>query len=514
MLLSFSLTEKGSPTTVTLFIEELENIPKLANTPYYVNRNNWKSISVIYKGEAFNQTKRLLFNYNGETDSIELNTELSEFIEGDTLSIVRVRVEDKADGFLLINRDEIPDAEDLDILFNEAVDFIVEGLLDVPFVENAVDGTKFNGDPFAQNIVVQSNGKILVGGAFTSYAGTSGRNYLVRLNVDGTIDTSFCNNAVDGSKFNNVVYSISVQPDGKILVGGDFTSYAGTSGRNYLVRLNSDGTLDTVFCNNAVDGEKIPVLIGVSSTQQDNKVLIGGGAGSTIIFRRLNEDGTTDTSFQNNLTSFTSEAVGSRVWDIKIQPDGKILVCGGFINYQTSNQNRLIRLNNDGTLDSSFTTNASASNKFNSIVRHIALQPDGKIVVVGDFTPYGGISGRNMVIRLNSDGTLDTAFCNNAVDGSKFNSSTYTALILPNSKIAIGGIFFNYAGVTGRDRFVILNADGTLDTSFCNNAVDGSKFNNPVFGVAVNAQTSTVLVGGNFTNYAGTTGRNRLIRLV
>jgi uncharacterized delta-60 repeat protein len=308
---------------------------------------------------------------------------------------------------------------------------------------------KFDSSVYA--ISIQSDGKILVGGNFKNYASTFNRNRLVRLNSDGTLDTAFTANSSDGDKFNSSIQSIAIQSDGKILVGGDFTNYAGTNNRNRLVRLNSDGTLDTTFTANASDGNK----------------------------------------FNNPIQS------------IAIQSDGKILFGGDFINYANNmSLNFLVSLNSDGTLDTAFTNNSSVGRKFNDTVFTIAIQSDGKILVGGGFTNYAGTTDRNRLIRLNSDGTLDTTFTANASDGAKFNSSIQSIAIQSDGKILVGGNFTNYAGTNNRNRLVRLNSDGTLDTTFTANASDGAKFNNNIQSIAIQSD-GKILVGGGFASLYG-----------
>src|SRR5437899_2664542 len=113
------------------------------------------------------------------------------------------------------------------------------------------------------SLAVQADGKILVGGGFFTTLGGQSRNYIGRLNADGTLDTSFNPGA------NSVVYSLAVQADGKILVGGIFTALAG-NGRNHIGRLNADGTLDTSFNPGAND------LVGSLAVQADGRILVGG----------------------------------------------------------------------------------------------------------------------------------------------------------------------------------------------------------------------------------------------
>ncbi len=135
------------------------------------------------------------------------------------------------------------------------------------------------------SIAVQSDGKILIGGVFTTYAGTT-RQRVARLNIDGSLDTSFDSS----SGASSIVSLIAVQSDGKILIGGGFNTYAGTT-RRYVARLKSDGSLDTTFDSSS--GANI-YLYSIA-VQSDGKILIGGGfttyAGTTRQYiARLTED--------------------------------------------------------------------------------------------------------------------------------------------------------------------------------------------------------------------------------
>ncbi len=112
------------------------------------------------------------------------------------------------------------------------------------------------------SVAVQADGKILLAGQFTSVGGTA-RNYIARLNADGSLDPGFNPNA------NDIVYSLAVQADGKILLGGMFTTVGGTA-RNYIARLNADGSLDSGFNPNA-SGTVYSVAV-----QADGKILLGG----------------------------------------------------------------------------------------------------------------------------------------------------------------------------------------------------------------------------------------------
>ncbi|MBU0568898.1 delta-60 repeat domain-containing protein [bacterium] len=196
-----------------------------------------------------------------------------------------------------------------------------------------------------ESIAVQTDGKILVGGTFAtiggyfSIIGGKTRNYIARLNPDGTPDAGFNPNVNDG------IRSVVVQPDGKILIGGGFTKIAGKT-RNYIARLNPDGTLDITFDPSPnVNGSIHSIAV-----QPDGKIFVGGYspsiAGKKIA--RLNPDGTLDTTFDPNVNAHFG--IGS----ILIQPDGKVLIGGHFPTIAGLTRDNITRLNPDGTLDTTF----------------------------------------------------------------------------------------------------------------------------------------------------------------
>ena len=335
------------------------------------------------------------------------------------------------------------------------------------------DGFNFNVNAFAE----QSDGKILVGGGFTLYNGlTQWR--IARLNSNGSLDTSF----VIGTGFDANVNTLVIQPDGKILVGGGFTSYKSLT-QIRIARLNTDGSLDTSF----VIGTGFNSIIYSIVLQPDGKILVGGGFtaynGTTqnrIV--RLNSDGSLDTSFIVG-TGFNTD-----VRSIIVQTDGKILVGGTFITYNGTTQNRIARLNTDGSLDTSFIVGTG----FNSNVYSVVLQPDDKILVGGVYGSYNGIV-QNQLARLNIDGSLDTSF----IVGSGFSGSAVNAISLQSdNKILVGGDFVFYKGTVIGEKIVRLNEDGSLDTSF----ITMSGFSNSVL-VIKQLTTSKILVGGVFTTY-------------
>jgi uncharacterized delta-60 repeat protein len=308
-------------------------------------------------------------------------------------------------------------------------------------------GTGFSGGTVVP-ITLQSDGKILVGGNFTTYSGAS-QNRLIRLNSNGSKDTSFN----IGTGFSGQVIPIALQSDGKVLAGGAFGFFTGTT-QNRLIRLNSDGSKDTSFNIGTGFGGAGATTLSIV-IQSDGKVLVGGvfttfsGVSQNRLIR-LNSDGSKDISFDIG-TGFNNT-----VNSIALQSDGKVLVGGGFTTFTGTTQNRLIRLNSDGSKDTSFDIGTG----FDINVTEIAIQSDGKILAGGGFTTYSGAS-QNRLIRLNSDGSKDTSFD----IGTGFDNTVNSIALQSDGKVLVGGNFTTYSGST-QIRLIKLNSDGSKDTSF------------------------------------------------
>jgi uncharacterized delta-60 repeat protein len=335
-----------------------------------------------------------------------------------------------------------------------------------------------------------------IGGDFTTYRGIT-QNRLVLLNSDGTKDTAF--NIEDG--FDSGVYSIVPLPGGKFLIAGAFTTYRGVSA-NGIIRLNSDGTRDTTFDMGAGFNGAVYLI----ALQPDGKCVVVGGftqyrSLDSKAIVRINPDGTKDTSF--NTGTFPTEGFSNAFVEyISIRPDGKFLVGGDFTSYSGSNAARIIRLNSDGTRDMTFDMGTG----FNGLVSMMAVQSDGKILVGGAFQTYQGDSA-NRIIRLNSDGTRDTTFDM----GTGFDGYTIKAInVQSNGKIWVGGFFQNYQGVPA-SRIIVLNSDGSRDTAFDM----GTGFNFPVYSNGAIRPDDKLIIGGYFTEYNGSAAdtANRIILL-
>ena len=333
---------------------------------------------------------------------------------------------------------------------------------------------------------IQSDGKIIIGGYFTTFNGTA-KNRIARLNSNGSLDNTFN----IGTGANNTVSSVAIQSDGKIVTGGDFITYNGISAVR-VVRINSDGSIDNTF--NAGTGAN--TYVSSVRLQADGKVIIGGffttyDGGPKVRIARANSDGSPDLTFN------AGTGANSFIIAIAVQSDSKIIATGDFISYNGSEANRIVRINSDGSIDNSFVSGTGA----NALISAAALQSDGKIVIGGNFTTYNG-SSRNYIARINSDGSLDNTF--NVGTGA--NASVYAIAIQSDGKVLIAGNFSSYNG-TARNRIVRINSDGSLDNTFS----IGTGANAMITSMILQSD-GKVLIGGNFNDYNGTS-INRIARL-
>ncbi|MEQ1750695.1 MAG: choice-of-anchor D domain-containing protein, partial [Prosthecobacter sp.] len=358
---------------------------------------------------------------------------------------------------------------------------------------------------------VQPDGKTIIAGSFSSVLGQA-RGNIARLNADGSLDAGF------DPKANGEVACVAVQADGKILLGGLFTTLQPNgaviaTSRSRIARLNADGSLDTGFDPNASSAVRSVAL------QTDGKILLGGGftslkpngaasATSRSRIARLNVDGTLDTGFDPK--------ANGEVASVVVQADGRILLGGVFTTLQpngaasVTSRNRIARVYADGTLDTGFDPKAS------NTVSSVAVQADGRILLGGTFTslqPNGAASPtlRNCIARVYADGTLDTGF------DPKASNAVNSMAVQADGRILLVGSFTTLqpngaASATSRNRIARVFADGTLDTGF------DPKADNVVYSVAVQAD-GKILLGGFFTNLqpngaASATARHKIARLV
>ena len=350
----------------------------------------------------------------------------------------------------------------------------------------------FNSTAFVST--VQSDGKIYYGGVFVTYQGLSAPR-IIRLNTNGSIDNTF----VLGAGFLFTVDSIKIQSDGKIVVGGAFASYQGTSCQG-IVRLESNGNIDAGFItglgNNFGVGEGTNDVIVLSS----GKILCGGNFttyGGTAVPQicRLNSNGTLDATFNPSGTGFSGTDVPNMLYE---QTDTKVIIGGSFISYKGSSYNRIVRINADGSIDTSFVVGTGFDNGIpNKLVYSIDVQSDGKVLVVGLFSNYQGNSSNN-IVRINTDGSIDSSF----VVGTGFNDYAYNVKVLPSGKILVTGNFTSYNGTTA-NRVIRLNSDGSVDTSWDYGTAFGNVVGEIALALSLNSASNISYIGGSFTTFNG-----------
>ena len=294
------------------------------------------------------------------------------------------------------------------------------------------------------------------------------------LGIGQNLDDGF-HAGVSGSSA--TVYALAVQLDGKVILAGSFTAVNGVAHWN-VARLNPDGSLDSTFLNGQVGGE-----IRAVAVQADGKIIVSGnfvnvGVAPYHYVARLNSNGTLDGTFADlNLDTFANA--------LAVQTDGRVVLAGGFGSVGGQPYHPVARLNSDGTLDHTF-TNPSADNV--GVATALALQPDGKIIVGGTFSMFGGQS-RHGVARMNSNGGLDNSFIDPQVLGQ-----VYSVALQTDGTVVVGG---NFSSVGGHayGNLARLGADGSPDTTFANPNLD-----NLVSTVALRAD-GKILAGGNFGNH-------------
>jgi uncharacterized delta-60 repeat protein len=379
------------------------------------------------------------------------------------------------------------------------------GVSDLNFIEKI--GTGANNTAFVT--AVQSDGRILLGGSFTNFHNVTA-NRIVRLYGNGEADIDFMTNV--GAGLDNTVSAIAIQSDGKIIIGGSFTTFNGAT-VNRIVRLNSDGTRDVGFTTNTGSGANNTV--SSIAIQSDGKILVSGlfktfNNLSVKCIIRLNSDGTRDTSFTG--TEVAGFSPYDQIFAIKLHSDNKIcysvnvlvLVQGPDFNYFTI-QNKFFRMNSSGAQDTTFNNNLGSNNSENSQAISISIQSDGKIIIGGSFTTFNGATV-NRIVRLNSDGTRDTAFTTNT--GSGANGNINSIAIQSDGKIILSGNFTTFNGATV-NRVVRLNSNGTRDTAFTTNIGTGA--NNLVHAV-VSQPDANIVLSGSFTSFNNSTV-NRVARI-
>lgn len=471
-----SSVDINSPSA-QLIIRDDEQSVQFALTDYAAAESSNAVLTVIRSGPA---TSELTVSYStipgtalAITDFVAASNQLAFAANQATQSVVIELVNDRRKEFL----------ETFDVILSNPSGPAQIGnnsratvsIIDDDFGPGSIDlsftpGTGLNG--FVKSAVVQEDGKVVMGGSFTDVNGVS-RNRIARLGTNGAVDLSFD----PGLGANALVTSLALQSNGKIAVAGAFTQLNGTN-RNRAAWLLSDGRLDgSLSGSNGINAAAHSIL-----PLPANKVLLGGAFTLPVSrIGRLRSDATIDTTF------FAGFGPNGSIYSMARQADGKILVVGDFTTFDNSARSRVARLAADGTLDFTFVTGPVVT----GAVQCVLIQPDGNILIGGDFIRVNGIE-RGHVARLLTDGSVDSSFSGLGADGS-----VYSMALQLDGKILIGGSFTSVGGVI-RYRIARLNTDGTLDLTFD----PGTGTDGPVYVVAL-APDEHVIIGGDFTRFNG-----------
>ncbi|AVT06504.1 hypothetical protein C7Y68_13675 [Paracidovorax avenae] len=342
-----------------------------------------------------------------------------------------------------------------------------------------------NGDVNA--LAIQADGKLLIGGDFTQIDGQPHVG-IARFNADGSLDAGFTSTVYAAAGAG--IRSLAVQADGKILVGGRIVTVNGSASRAGIARLNADGSVDNGFNPWVIGGSGVSAI----TVQKDGRILVGGnftqvGGKPRAGLARLNSDGTVDDIFSPGF----SPSENINVMSVVEQPGGKIVVGGDFLTVSGQSRKGIARLNADGSLDSAFNLNMmGASNGIYPSVVAIVAQNDGKIVVGGSFGQIGG-QWRTNIAKLKVDGTVDADF-NTSAGGA-----VYSLAVQADDKLLLGGIFADVGSVNLRRNIARLNMDGTPDVDF-QAQTDGSVLATAIQSDGQIVAGGNFSAGANFSN--------------
>lgn len=336
------------------------------------------------------------------------------------------------------------------------------------------------------------------------------------LSAPGDLDTSFGTGGKVTTPSNSSVSfknAVAVQPDGKIVVVAIYQTTTASNDDFFVVRYNANGTLDTTFDGDGFLRTNFDNRFDVPSdvkVQPDGKIVVVGKSGTSftsgydVAVARYNSDGSLDTTFDGDGKVLTPIGTANDEGNaVIIQPNGKIVVAGnvgvGFFDDNLA----VVRYNSDGSLDTTFDGDGKAVAVANdvSFATDLVLQTDGKILVTSFATADGNTSFG--LTRFNPDGSLDGGFDTDGTLSTACipNNVCYSRAVALQSdgKILVAGYT-----ETANDDFVLMryNANGTLDTTFDGDGKVITQVGNAddkAYGLAVQ-QNGKILVGGSGSN--------------
>jgi len=291
------------------------------------------------------------------------------------------------------------------------------GLIDTSFGTNGKVTTVISESEYPHDIMIQPDGKIIVAGS-VSFATSGNAGFVIRYNSDGSLDTSFATNGIFTLSTSNLFYSIILPTDGSIILGGNDISSKGI-----LVKLDSNGIEDSSFGTNGIlplDAAGFEFVLGQAILLSDANILCVGHddtdtSNQKIAYCKIDTQGNFDTSFGQNgngkvVTDLynTAPNTSESLRQAKELPDNTLILEGGLLG-QFYNSNILVKINSDGSFDTTFGTSGVVNHSYPRI--GLELQADGKIIIGGTKLINSNSSGYS-ITRFNSDGSLDTTFNN------------------------------------------------------------------------------------------------------
>lgn len=371
-------------------------------------------------------------------------------------------------------------------------------------------------DGAVHDLVVQPDGKVVVVGYFSSAGGRANVRKIARFNANGTPDTAFNSNiAAFGGLQGEAARAVAIQRNGQIVVTGHFDAPSGSA--QGIARFNANGTRDTQFNTNVGAGLTGGDILGGQTVaiQSDGKIVVGGGFAnvsgvSSPRVARLNTNGMRDGSF--NILRNGQTALDNVVQDVLVQPNGQIVLAGFFTaGLSYGSLSRLARVSADGASDGTFNGVIATSGGVNGNIFSVARQSNGKLVVGGAFTSAPGTPNVNRIARFNPGGSADDSF-NDTVRKSAGADGTVNAIqVQSDGKLIVVGAFTSFAGQSSVNRLARLNGNGAPDAAF-NNAVRSSTGLHAYTRAVGIQSTGKIVVAGDFTQATNVTGVNRLAR--
>jgi uncharacterized delta-60 repeat protein len=333
------------------------------------------------------------------------------------------------------------------------------GLLDASGANVATFAPVLQNAGLITNMALQPDGRIVAGGKFSEINGVPARN-LARFNSDGTLDASFTANCAvrGGSPY---VSGLVLQADGKIIVGGGFAE-AGGSARTAVARLLPSGLADPTFTSPLQPHSSASIQQANNlALQPDGQLVLSGylqptGAPQAQMLLRTSASGQVDTGFQPGAIAPNYDT--SYWFPVLVQPDGRIVTANlTFPGTAPGTYERLERLLPSGSIDPAFTRTTTGGLANQAYILTLARYPDGRLLAGGNFGFYNGLTMGNMV-RLSATGVLDASFV------STIGSFQVRAIaIQPNGRVLAAGDSYGY---TVNPPMIRLLNDGSADATF------------------------------------------------